>query len=126
MKFRHNTKSRTLWITTMTLLTTVAMPVRLAAQHQEEQPRYSVKDLGTLGGTFSMANSVNNTGWVDGFSTLEGDLNGHAFLWRNGVMTDLKTLGGPNSTPVYPLNERGQVTGYSDTRFKDPNKEDFC
>jgi probable HAF family extracellular repeat protein len=126
MKFRYNTKSRTLWITTMTLLTTLAMPVRLAAQHQEEQPRYSVKDLGTLGGTLSMANSVNNKGWVDGFSTLKGDLNGHAFLWRNGVMTDLKTLGGPNSTASYPFNERGQVTGYSDTRFKDPNKEDFC
>jgi probable HAF family extracellular repeat protein len=119
-------KYRTLTCIAMTLFAALAIPVRLAAQEQEEQPRYSVRDLGTLGGTFSVANSVNNKGWVDGFSALKGDVNGHAFLWRNGVMTDLKTLGGPQSNAVYPLNERGQVPGYSDTSTPDPNKEDFC
>ncbi|HEV2729388.1 MAG TPA: hypothetical protein VGV15_05100, partial [Terriglobales bacterium] len=108
-------------ITAITLFATLAIPVRLAAQ-----VRYTVQDLGTLGGTFSTANSINNKGWVPGGATILGDTALHAFLWRKGVMTDLGTLGGPNSIALYPLNERGQVTGYSDTFTPDPNGEDFC
>ncbi len=35
----------------------------------QKQIRYTVSDLGTLGGTFSSAEGVSNRGWVDGFST---------------------------------------------------------
>ena len=43
-------------------------------------------------------------------------------------MTDLGTLGGPNSfTPEDPaLNSRGEVVGFSDTARQDPNQEGFC
>jgi hypothetical protein len=52
-------KSRTLTgFTAMTLFAALAMPVRLAAQAQQEdakgQPLYRVVDLGTLGGTARM------------------------------------------------------------------------
>jgi probable HAF family extracellular repeat protein len=36
----------------------------------------------------------------------------HAYLWANGVMTDLGTLGG-DVTTVKDINDRGQIVGYS-------------
>jgi probable HAF family extracellular repeat protein len=106
-----------------------AIPVGTAVQdpqQQKQQPRYTVTDLGTLGGTFSVAGGINNRGWVDGYSTLAGDQSQHAFLWRNGTMTDLGTLGGPNSVAYQPLNERGEVGGTAETHTLDPLGEDFC
>jgi probable HAF family extracellular repeat protein len=51
-------------------------------------------DLGTLGGTCGLAAVVNNRGQVVGQSDLVGDLTAHPFLWDQGVLTDLGTLGG--------------------------------
>jgi probable HAF family extracellular repeat protein len=97
------------------------------AEH-EKLPRYTIVDLGTLGGTFSQADSLNNRGSVAGFSTLRGDQSVHAFLWQHGVTTDLSTLGGPNSfSPELPaINESDAVTGFSDMTTPDPNEEDAC
>jgi len=54
-------------------------------------------DLGTLGGTFSMAVGIDAAGRVVGFSeTASGAV--HAFVWpRGGALRDLGALGGPNS-----------------------------
>jgi probable HAF family extracellular repeat protein len=123
-------KSRTLTlIAAMTFSAALATAVRLTAQEQQEDKkehhRYTVIDLGTLGGTFGEANAVNNRGWVVGDATLPGDTAKHAFLWRKGLMTDLGTLGGPNSV-AFLLNERGQVVGRAETSTPDPNNKDFC
>ena len=68
------------------------------AQQAPQRPvLYAVRDLGTLGGTDADGVGVNDRGWVVGISRVAGDQSGHAFLWRDGVMTDLGTLGGPNS-----------------------------
>src|SRR5215471_7710006 len=105
------------------LLIAVASPVRLEAQPGP----YEVVDLGTLGGTSGWANGIDNGGLVAGFSTLPLDQNQHAFIWRQGVMTDLGTLGGPNSiTSFSPFNERGEIGGAAETSTPDPNGEDFC
>ena len=65
-----------------------------------------IVDLGTLGGNFSFANAMNNRGEVvgialntvpDPYSMLGLGTETHAFIWRNGYMEDLGTLGGPDS-----------------------------
>ena len=80
-------------------------------------------DLGTLGGNESSAFSVNDRGQVvgvavntipDPFSFLATQL--RAFLWENGAMQDLGTLGGPEGWALF-INEHGQVAGLSLTNF---------
>jgi probable HAF family extracellular repeat protein len=121
-------KSRTLTlVVAMMLVATLAIPYQLAAQEEKAKKRlrYTVADIGTLGGTFGEANAVNNKGWVVGDANLPGDTVRHAFLRRKGLIKDLTTLEGPNSI-AGSLNERGEVTGYSDTSTPDPLDEDFC
>ena len=89
--------------------------------------RYAVTQLPSLGGSMSLAESINNRSWVAGWSNLPGDQNEHAFLSVAGYVTDLGTLGGPNSSVGSPVhNELGELAGYSDTSNTDPLGEDFC
>jgi probable HAF family extracellular repeat protein len=117
--------------TAITSFAVLATPLHLAAQdnHNKKQSHYTVTDLGTLGGTFSEAVGINNSGSMAGSSAITGDVAVHAALWQHGVITDLGTLGGPNSVApeAEPQpNEKGGVAGASDTTTPDPNREDFC
>jgi probable HAF family extracellular repeat protein len=75
----------------------------------------TVTRLGTLGGGYSQGVAINESGDIAGDS-LTADGEERAFLWRDGEMIDLGSLG---STDTYPasealaLNNRGQVVGYS-------------
>jgi probable HAF family extracellular repeat protein len=81
--------------------------------------RYAVSALPTLGGNFSNAGSINNTGWIVGDANLSGNNHEHATLWRNGVVTDLGTLGGPNSFGT-AANSAGLIGGTAQTGQVDP------
>ena len=114
--------------TTIIITMSAVPPVRGQAQGTSEKPRhYSVRILGTLGGSASVANSVNDKGWVSGAANLTGDATEHAALWREGMITDLGTLGGPDSFVNTPVkNENGKVAGFSETSTPDPQGEAFC
>jgi len=72
-------------------------------------PDSGITDLGTLGGSHSWAESMNDHGQVVGVSeTADGQT--HAFLWDAGVMTDLGAPGG-DSSDAWSINNSGQVVG---------------
>ena len=100
------------------LLLTSLLPLAMAAI-TSAQTTYTVTDIGTFGGALTSATGINSSGDVVGFSgTPTGD---HAFLWHNGTMTDLGTLGGSCCSTAYGINDSGTVVGvsgaYSDTPF---------
>ena len=85
------------------------------------QQRYTISDLPSLGGTNSRANSINTRGWLAGYSNLAGNQTRHAALWRDGVLTDLGTLGGANSATTWSVKANsGIIAGISQTSTPDP------
>jgi probable HAF family extracellular repeat protein len=78
---------------------------------------FGVNEMGQVSGQAESSapdpNNENFCGYGTGLKCL-------AFLWQNGVMTALPTLGGSNGT-VGPINNRGQVIGVAENSTKDKN-----
>lgn len=76
------------------------------------QTRYTLVDLGTLGGAESGASAINASAAVVGWSeTASGSR--HAFLYRNGTLVDLGTLAGGTDSVATDINDAGLVVGFS-------------
>ncbi|MBC8143200.1 MAG: DUF3466 family protein [Armatimonadetes bacterium] len=77
-----------------------------------------ISDLGTLGGDYSEARSINDAGQVVGFSTLYGYKVAHGFIVEDGKMIDLNTrlrdADGYEVESAYGINDVGQIaaTGF--------------
>ena len=77
----------------------------------------TIIDLGTLGGSNSSARGVNDAGQVVGLSYVPGLSEQHAFVWQNGVMTDLGGFGGTYHgymNLANGINASGQIVGRAD------------
>src|SRR6476469_3275737 len=91
------------------------------AEATKSKSQYQVSSLPTLGGTSNAGNSINNQSWVAGYSRLTGNQRRHAALWRNGSLTDLDTLGGPNSSVTWNVkNTQGIIVGISQNADPEP------
>jgi len=85
------------------------------APAKAKKMQYYVSNLASLGGTSSGGNSINDQTWVAGYSRML-NRDRHAILWRNSALTDLGTLGGPNSSVTWNVkNTAGIIVGISQT-----------
>jgi probable HAF family extracellular repeat protein len=114
--------SKTLFI----ILIAVCSGAMLAPVHAQKpqvtkaKTQYQVSTLPDLGGTSSGGNSINDQSWVAGYSRML-DRNRHAILWINSLLSDLGTLGGPNSSVTWGVkNTAGIIVGISQTADPEP------
>ena len=90
-----------------------------------------IHDLGTLGGSNSVANGLNNAGIAVGqaetsasdpnredFCGFGSHLTCQPFLWQNDVLNPLATLGGNNGV-ANRINRWGTVVGYAENTIVD-------
>ncbi len=90
----------------------------------QPSPRYTVTDLGTVGGAPGSPYFITSNGLAGGAAaTPNGSM--HLALWYKGVRLNIGTpgLGGPSNEGL-GVNERGQAVGQAQTSA--PNSEDFC
>ncbi|MDT7778896.1 MAG: hypothetical protein QOC99_1408 [Acidobacteriota bacterium] len=76
-------------------------------------------DLGTFGGTLSVAQKINDIGEVVGFAGIPSSTANkpyHAFHWSDaGGLQDLGTLGGGTRSIAYDINNKSIIVGQSET-----------
>jgi probable HAF family extracellular repeat protein len=108
------------------IVSSIAASSLLAALAMAQPPRYTITDLGAVGGAPGQPFFLTNSGLVSG-ATNAPDGTEHAVIWYQGLKASIGTpgLGGPNSV-AFANNERSQVVGEAETSIKDPNGEDFC
>jgi len=72
---------------------------------------WTLTDLGTLGGSETLADSINDLGQVVGMSRIADDSDIHAFFYDNGVMQDLAPINSGDIRASFRLglNNVGQI-----------------
>jgi probable HAF family extracellular repeat protein len=100
----------------MGLTLCISTSTAIAQESANASGHYYVTPLGSLGGSASSGNAINDFGWPLGNSNLAGDTETHAALWIGARPFDLGTLGGPNSAVDWPVhNRQGVIAGIAET-----------
>ncbi len=81
---------------------------------------YEVVNLGTLGGTRSVALGLNDRSEAVGWS-LDSSNRMQAFVWRNGTLTGLGNLPGGTGSVATAINNAGAIVGYAATNASRSN-----
>jgi len=76
--------------------------------------QYTVTDLGSFGGDYSIAYDVNESGVAAGYSRTNEFLERIAFVWDSGLLTDIGNLGKKNSIS-HSINDYRQIVGSSES-----------
>lgn len=98
----------------------------IGTRANESGDEQAVRDGVLLGTIFpsslpiSIAYDVNDLGQVTGWATSGPTYLQHAFLWDNGAVTDLGTLGGDQANGR-AINDHGHVVGISSTPAGNPH-----
>ena len=120
--------NRTVVSIMISLFAALTIPPQLVAQEsaQPPEPRYTVTDLGIVGGPPGQPFHITNNDIISG-SVATGTGTEQAVLWFRGWKLNIGTpgLGGKNSVP-FGVNQWAQAAGEADTSMPDPDGEDFC
>jgi probable HAF family extracellular repeat protein len=80
-------------------------------------------ELGTLGGSFSIARGINNQGEVVGGSLTDGDQSFHGFLYSGNRLYDLNSLLEAGTEweliQAFAINNRGEILGIGSQNGED-------
>ncbi len=90
----------------------ITVGLALLAAASAAAQSYRLTDLGTLGGSVSVAYGINSSGQITGYAYTQGDVAEHAYRYSGSTMQDLGTLGGVSSGGN-AINDSGVVTGTS-------------
>ena len=73
-------------------------------------------NFGTLNHISSQPTSINDLGQIVGYSTYIGN-GGRAFIYSDGELEFLSSLGDTNQSKAYDINNLGQITGEAKIRL---------
>lgn len=99
------------WLPKNALISTLMLGA--VAFSQGVHAQYATTTLGTLGGAESSALGLNDHGEVVGTSAINAQGWLHAFLWSNGKMQDLGTVGNNRDSAAVAINNSGVIVGNS-------------
>ena len=95
----------------LTLAAVALLQFHTASADSRRAPSFSIREIGTLGGSESFAYAINNNGDAVGSSRMTGDLSTHSFVYRRGGLTDLFPLNSEGILTVGPtgINDQGVI-----------------